>query len=241
MSLDMKLFFSFFFGLMALFMLGSALSPVLELSVAGLGLPVLTCVSVANRIRRGWRWRGVGWKGVLGAVGAVAASGALMFAASPLASPWNPAVLPWYLCGTAIGLFNALTALRLVRPSISGFEADCSSASHQAATPPPDAQPRWKKAVQSIYGVVFFTIWLEFLAFFYLFGISFRDGAPHPTALKTEPLTNHGAVVFVTPDTKALIDLLQTVGMVGIPALVVTGFFLQFVLRVGVLPVKPRR
>jgi hypothetical protein len=88
--------------------------------------------------------------------------------------------------------------------------------------------------VRGSYYTVFFAVWLSGLAAFYYSRVGMRDGSSTPTATKMEPLQDHGRVVYVSRRDKALINSLQTAMQVGIPSLILGGFFLNFIMGVKI-------
>ena len=66
-----------------------------------------------------------------------------------------------------------------------------------------------------------------------------RNGSPTPTATKTEPLRNHGTVVYIPKSDKALIDFLDNVMAIGIPSVILGGLFLNFVVGVKIFDNVP--
>lgn len=155
-------------------------------------------------------------------------------ASIPLASPIGPQMLPWFIAGANLGLFNILGALHLVNQSKEEFLAQCVETADEEVTVSTPPEPAWRRILRGAYSVAFLVIWLAGVASFYFFGVGMRDGAPMPTATETEPLTDHGHTVFVTAQAKQLIDLLQTAMFAGIPAIMVAGAILHFVLKIPV-------
>jgi hypothetical protein len=80
---------------------------------------------------------------------------------------------------------------------------------------------------------------IEFLAFFYLFGVYFRSGSPKPTSAQTEQLINHGWVVYITPVQKHLLDRLETWSFTCIPTIIVAAAFLHLVVGIKLFPNAP--
>jgi hypothetical protein len=235
MSLDMKLMFAFHGAMMALFIAAGALSAPIKLVIAGGMLIGLATISTINRRRSGWRWAGIGPMQALQAAGAIIVILVLCYAATPQFPPTRTEFLPWYLAAGGIGLFNVLQCLRLVRASQVDFLADCG---HAGALAEIDAArstlSRWKTIVATVYGIAFFAIWLDFLAFFYAYGVSVRDGSSVPTGGQTQQIVDHGQVVFIAANQKALVDGLESVAMIGMPVVILFGFVLAFALKIPV-------
>ncbi len=244
MSLDFKAMFVSHGAIMVMFLIGGALTVPVELSVEGAMVTAVAILSVANRRANRWRWRGAGVKQYLAAVLSIAAAALVAGVGEVLNWPLNPQLFPWYLGLLNIALFNVLASLRLVRMAQAEFVADCvgGDAAAQNPTAISDEQPKWKKTVIIVHRTFFIAIWLEFMAFFYEFGITFRSGSPSPTVTQTEPLANHSAVVYITAQQKLLVDVLMTIGMVGIPVVILSAFLLQALgIRVlGNVPLRGR-
>jgi hypothetical protein len=176
MSFDTKLFFAFHVCIMVMFVLGGALTVSLEIAIA-LGLSTIALIaSVLYRYREGWRWRGVGLKQALGAIGGIALVGLMFVAVGQFGSYTNPHILPWFIACVGIGTFNAPASLRLVQPSETEFAANVrgnlaltqTEAAHPAiAEPAPRAVNLQRNTVAGVlaaYGFVsfFVFIWLDF-------------------------------------------------------------------------------
>lgn len=233
MSTDFKLMMGFHLCMMVLFIVGGAVGVAAELSIAAAALAIVIVISAWRKRTAGWRWPGVSIKDIAWALVTVVLMCLFAFAATPLASPSSPVLLPWYLAIAGIGVFNTATALRLATLSEAEFLTQCG----ESGPAPKSEQPheeRWRGIVRHTYSVVFLVVWLVGVASFYFFGVGMRDGAPSPTPSHTEPLTNHGHTVYVSVAEKDLIDLLQTSMFVGIPVILVAGAVLHFVLKIPV-------
>jgi hypothetical protein len=241
MSFEFKLMFFYHGCMMVLFITGCAFSLRQELVFTGVLLFVLTSLSLRHRRSAGWRWQGVKPMNLLLAAGGVALMGVFLYAATPQFPPSNPRFLPWFLAGFGIGTFNVLQALRVVHPSEAAFLADCrepgSQIEQELPTEPTD--PQWHRVVRVTYGLLFFLVWLEFVAFFYYSGATFRDGSPIPTATQTDAVTEHGKTVYITHDQKILCDKLELFAFVGIPSVIVGGPLLHFLVGVKLYPNAP--
>ena len=168
---------------------------------------------------------------LLGAAVTMLLGGLFLSAGIPLFPPTNPGILPWYLAGAGIIFFGTLHALRLV----AFAEAD-----YFASPPPPrSTELPWKRAVRVSFFVFFLVVWLDGVASFYYFGITFRDGSPTATGAQTEPLSNHGKVVYVTPAQKRRVNALQTGMAVGMPAAFLLGAILHFIMGIKLVPNAP--
>jgi len=244
MSLEFKLMVVYHGCMMALFITGGAFSVRQEIGFTMVLASVLTAISIRRRRSANWRWQGVKGKNVVAAAGGVALMAVFLYAATPLFSPRNPRFLPWYLAGFGIGLFNVLQALRLVQTSEAAFLAECGEPGSQTEQSPPaeqatQAEPKWHRVVSASYSTLFFMVWLEFVAFFYYSGAAFRDGSPLPTPTRHEAVTEHGKTVYITHDQKVLCDRLQLFAFAGIPAVILLGPFLHFIVGVKLYPNTP--
>jgi hypothetical protein len=244
MSLEFKLMFVYHGCMMVLFITGGAFSTWQELLFTGVLLFLLTSFSIRHRRSAGWRWQGVKPKNLLMAAGGVALTGVFLYAATPLFPPSNPRFLPWFLAGLGIGTFNVLQGLRLVHPSEAAFLADCrepgsqiEQATNSAPTEP--IEPKWHRVVRSTFSLLFFLVWLGFVAFFYYSGAAFRDGSPVPTPTRMDAVTEHGKTVYITHDQKILCDKLELFAFVGIPSVIVGGLLLHFIVGVKLYPNTP--
>lgn len=215
MSTDFKLMMGFHLCMMVLFVVGGAVGVVAELAIAGVFLIAAIVISAWRKLSARWQWPGVGLKEIAMALGTIALMGGFAFAATPLASPHSPVMLPWFLAIAGFGIFSAANALRLVTLSEAEFLAQCGEPPAVAESEP--AEPRLHGLARSAYYVAFIAVWLSSVASFYFFGVGMRDGTPSPTATNTEPLTNHGVTVYVSVATKHLIDALQTSMLLAFP------------------------
>lgn len=235
-SLDAKLMFAYHICMMVLFLVGRQLSVRVEAWLAAIALTIAALISLFHRQRAGWKWPGVSVVNVLAALAALALGGVFLLSATPLFPPNSPAALPWYLAGAGIILFSVLSSLKVVVPSKEEFLKCCTtSGTEKSLQPAASEQPSeatWKRIARVVFSVFFLAVWLEGVAFFYYFGVTYRDGSPQPTATQTAELSNHGRVVYVTPSQQHYIQLLQLGMMIGIPTGIVTAFFLHFVLGV---------
>jgi hypothetical protein len=240
MSTDFKLMMGFHLCMMVLFVVGGAVGVFAELVIAGSLLGVAIVISVWRKLAAHWRWPGAGLKEIAGAILTALLMGVFAFAATPLASPNSPVMLPWLLAIAGIGIFSTASALRLVTLSEQEFLAQCGEPTAAIEGEPPEA--KWRSIVRTAYTVAFMAVWLAGVASFYFFGVGMRDGTPAPTATNTEPLTNHGHTVYVSLADKQLIDALQISMFVGIPAIMLVGAILHFGLKVPLfgLPTSQR-
>jgi hypothetical protein len=231
MSYDFKLVFLYHGSMMLLFVAGQALSLAAEVMIAAALLVAATLLGIRHRRTTPWAWPGVSISRLLGAAATVVLGGLFLSAATPLFPPSNPGSLPWYLAGLGIILFATLNTLRLV----AFAEADYF-------TPPTirrSVELPWKKGARLVYSILFLAVWLDGVASFYYFGTTFRDGSAMPTPAQTEPLRNHGEVVYVTASQKRLVDTLQTGMAIGIPSALLLGVILHFIVGIKLIPNAP--
>jgi len=244
MSVEFRLFFVYHVSMMVLMMTGGTLSIQVELLIAGTLILVLTLVSLQRRARMGWRWPGVSGKDLLGALFTVVLISFFLYAVTPLFPPWTPRMLPWYMAGFGIGLFGVLGSLRLVQTSESEFLKECVEKDRFAPVEAPVAsdapkEAQWKRVMRNLYTIIFLSVWISGVAFFYYFGVAFRDGSKEITATHTERLENHGEVVYVPASQKQLVDRLQIIMFAGLPAVILGGFALHFLVGVKLYPGTP--
>lgn len=232
MSTDLKLMMGFHLSMMVLSVTGAAVGVVAKLAIAGSLLTGAIVISVRRKLTARWRWPGVALKEIAVALVTVALVGGFAFAATPLASPNSPVMLPWFLAVAGIGIFWTANALRFVTLSEADFLAQCGEAPAVPESAP--AEARWRGFARSAYTVAFIAVWLVGVASFYLFGVGMRDGTAAPTMTNTAPLTNHGDTVYVTAAAKHLIEVLQTSMFVGTPVVLIVGAILHFVLKIPV-------
>lgn len=246
MSLDYKLMFAWHISMMFLFISGRALTTSQELEVAVILMVILVSLSMRNRRARNWHWQGTEPKQVFFVAGGIVLTAIFLYAATPQFPLSNPAFFPWYMAGLGIGVMNALAGLRLVCWSETEFAADCGSnaaaavqATESQATQSQPEEPPWHGILRGIYTTVFFCVWFTFIVFFYVSGKTFRDGSPVPTPTQTAPMTEHGKTVYVTPEQKALCDLLMMISMMGMPSVILAGPILHFLVGVKLYPNTP--
>jgi len=248
-SLDFRLMFVYHGCMILLLVAGQSFSDGWEVLIAAFVATVLVSISLRHRREMNWHWRGAKAKNVLVGLGGMALTGFFLFAGSPLFPPSDHRFLPWYLAGIGIAAFGVLGALNVVGFSKAEFLKDCQQpeTSASSTTTPSIVAPTgadaaelpWKRVVRAALMIFFFLVWLDGVASFYFFGVAFRDGSPAPTATKTEPLVDHGQIVFVASSQKALVDSLQTVMSIGIPMVFVLGFIVHFLLGVKLVPNAP--
>ncbi len=95
-----------------------------------------------------------------------------------------------------------------------------------------DMKPAWKRWVRAGLYVLFFLLFLNNLASFYLFHARMRDGSPIPTATHSVPLDNHGDVRYITPEQDQLLSTLHWNTVLGIPVMFLSAIVLHNLLGV---------
>jgi len=238
MSFDFRLMFVYHGCMMALFVTGGMFTTKQELLIAAVLVPVLTLLSLRHRNSIGWRWQGIETKDLAMAIGVAALMVFFLRAGSSLFPASDPRFLPWYLAGFGIGFFNVLSTLKVVRSSESQMLADsrtnrAEQPSNSAAEP---LEPGWHRIVRGIYTCLFLLVWIEGVYFFQYFGKTFQSGSQSPTVTQTEPISDHGKVVYVTPAQKAQLDRVEMMMFTGIPTVLVGGFALHFLVGVKLWP-----
>jgi len=241
MSLDFKLMFVYHGCMMFLFIAGSGFTTRQELFIAISLAVVLTILSLRHRSAIGWKWKGITTKDLAMAIAGSALLVFFLHAATPQFPASNPRFLPWYLAGFGIGAFNVLTMLKLVRSSESQMLADCSDTPTESKQEPKteSLEPRRHRIARGIFSCLFLLVWLEGVAFFYHHGKVFSSGSPAPTATQTDPISDHRNTVYITHAEKVQLDLLETMIFTGVPAILVGGFVLHFLVGVKLFPNTP--
>lgn len=240
-SFDFRLFFVFHGCMMALFIVGRILPIEVLISVVSILTFVLAGLSIHHRVKSNWHWPGVGIKGIFGSVFGLAAGLFFLGSATPRVSPLNPGIFPWFAAGGGIILFWILSGLKVVFQSESEFQTYCGDQRLKKSEParPSSTEVQWKKAVRTAFSVYFFAVWIVGVSFFWKFNTAFRDGTPEPTAERTETLTDHGKTVYITPEEKRIVSLLERSMMLGIPSALLLGALIHFVVGVKLFPNTP--
>ena len=247
MSFDYKLMFVYHGSMMLLFVIGQRLSVRQEITLTGSLVVVLVALSLRRRSIENWRWPSVTTRNVLGAVFGVLLIGFFLYSATPLFPPSNPVHLPWYLGGLGIGTFGILGSLRVVDASGADFQLSCREIDEQGreierapeAPPPANNEANWKKVARGIFSVTFALIWVGGVASFFVYGKTFRQASPEPTATQDAPLVDHGHTVYITRAEKRQVDGFEMVSWIGIPIVLVSGFVLHFLVGVKLFPNAP--
>ena len=238
-SFEFKGMFFYHICMMIMMVVGTGLTFIEQIFIAAaIALSVATA-SFIRRLRRKWRWRGVSVLRATGAIGTAALMGYFLFATSSgalLASDFaidRPfGIGPWILAGLGIAVFAVLDALNVVHGTERAFRMDCGEEAAEQPEPEVAPEPRWKRVISYAFAVAFLAVWLEGVTFFYVHDRTLRASSPTPTFERSAALENKGRTVYVTTAEKRLVDQLETFMVIGIPAAIATGFFLQFVLKI---------
>src|SRR4051794_8416284 len=137
MSLEFKSMVAYHIGMMIMLMAGGLLTVPLEVGVALTLAAMCVFLSLRHRRQVAWRWPGVSTKEILLAAAVVVGGVIFLTAATPMFSPLEPQMLPWYLAGVGIVSFNVLTMLRVITYAESDFVAPATQplAAATEATP----------------------------------------------------------------------------------------------------------
>jgi hypothetical protein len=227
--------------MMFLFITDGAFTTRQELFIATSLVVVLTMPSLRHRSAIGWKWEGIKTKDLALALGIDALLGFFLQAVTPQFSASNPRFLPRYLAGHGIGAFNILTMLKLVRSSKAQMLADCSDAPSEPKQEPKTEpmEPQSHRIARVIFSCLFLLVWLEGGAFFYYHGKVFSGGSPTPTGTQTDPISDHGNTVHLTHAQKVQLDRMEIMMFTSIPAILVSGFVLHFLVGVKLFPNTP--
>ncbi len=247
MSLDMRLMFGYHISMMVMMVAGGSLTMRQELTFAATITVIILLVSRYHRQKKRWRWPGIKPVNLLYALGGTFFISIFLFSVTPLATPNNGHIVPWYLAGLGIGVFGILQSLKVVYASEAEFASDCMIIDQYgrelepAHVPSPSqlSEPNWKRITKVTYTTAFMLVWICGVASFYFFGTALKNGSPEPTATQTEPLEDHGKTVYVTPTDKRRVHDLQLIAWVGVPVELITGAVLHFLVGVKLLPNTP--
>lgn len=240
MSFDAKLFTVYFGIIFFLFICSSLFSLPSQIAIVTILVCVLAPLSIIHRIKNRWHWPGMGIKNLLEAIGALAIYLFFFGSITPIASPLQPKVFPWFAAGGGMILFSVLASLNFVSWSEKQFRTCCEdqivSASQLVKQP---FEPVWKRLLRTLYLIYFIAVWIIGVGFFWQFNIAFRDGSPEPTASQTETLVNHGKTIYITPEEKRFISLLRRGSYIGIPSAIILGVVLDFVVGAKIFSNTP--
>jgi hypothetical protein len=198
-----------------------------------------------HRARRNWRWRNIS---VLAAMGAMF-GGILMGAFLVVfihGLPVNHRTAPMIAFAVSIVVFNILSSIKLVQSTEVEFEDFCvkevevlRGAAGRTASDDNVVDPRWMRMVRGAFSVLFILIWIEAMAFFYVHERFVDSGTPQPTPTRTQYVNEHGTFVYFTDDEMRVHNLLETIMMIGIPGIILSGFVLHFIVGVPVFSNMP--
>src|SRR5262249_41285934 len=169
MSYDFKLMFFYHGSMMVILIIGRALSVVVEVMIATALLAMGILLGIKHRRTTSWTWPGLTSSRLLGATATALLGGLFLAAATPLFPPTHPGLLPWYLAGLGIITFAVLSVLGLV--SLVEIDYFTPQTLLQSVEVP------WRKILRLMYSIFFLVVWLEGVASFYYFGITFRGGS----------------------------------------------------------------
>lgn len=246
-SADLWLAGAFHLAMITLWLSGGYFTIAQELGIALLALATVVALAIAYRLVHNWRWPGIRRRDVINSLGGLSLLGVFLYACSPLFPPSDHRIFPWYLAACGLGLFGVLQQLHLACSSRTEFLAQCRSIDLKGRpvgrTPAParlvEVEPSWKMTAKRAFAILFFLVAACLIGEFYCFGISFRDGSPQPSQVRTEPLENHGQKVYIRPAEKERIELLQDAYIIGMIWLLVGGFTLQFAVGVQIFDNLP--
>lgn len=236
MSLDFKLFFVSHVCAGVLFIFrGAGIRSQVALALAG--YVVLLLLSLSHRHQKGWRWPGTGL-GNYGKALLFGVAGGLFLSTSLVRFMFfDPFRFSFHLSIVNITMFQILHALNVVEWSAAKFEAHCGSGSMQSAAELTDSiVPRrtWRDSVRSICAVLFVLVWMIGISYFIVHQYAMSHGSESPNYPCIEAVRDHGTVVYVTPEEKWRIDVLEAGMKYGIPTMVGICFLLEYVFGVSV-------
>lgn len=149
----------------------------------------------------------------------------------------NPGLFPFLAAGGNFLVFAVLQTLKVIWPTQKDFLLYCGEHNPDGVpilSPEPEQKlPKWKRMITAIFAI-YFLVWVISVSFFWAFASDIRSGNEKPTATQTESLTDHGYTVYIRPDQKRRVKLLERCFAIGIPSVFVIGGLLHFVLGVKV-------
>jgi hypothetical protein len=238
MSFEYKGMFVYHLAMMVMFVAGGGLTLIEQILIASAIALVVAIASFIRRLRRKWHWQGLTAMRVAGAVLMTALMGFFVFAGVGGAlqaqgiSLMRPLPMgPWALAAFGIAMFSILNILRITHLSEKAFEEECGDEALEPQPAPPP-EPRWKVITKYVFVAAFLAVWLEGVAFFYVFDRTMRASSPTPTLERSVAFRNKGVTVFITPEEERLLDQLKGIMFVGIPAALAASFFLHYVLKI---------
>ena len=179
----------------------------------------------------------------MGALVALVLGAYFLGAVLPGTTIGNPGIFPWLCAGGGIITFAVLSGLNVVQQTDAKFEAHCGEKKVVEPAPTPPAGPTvpaWKRILITAFQLYFLAVWIGGVGFFWKYNSAMSRGSAQPTATQTERLTDHGHTVYITPQDRKQVDLLQLALVIGIPSIFVIGGILHFGLGAKVFGKKPR-
>jgi hypothetical protein len=252
-SLDYKAFFIWEVSLLALMVLGTtgatkAIPVAVYAGALATWFVVLSGVVVTRRFRENWRWPGLSGRAWMGAGLSAVLAAIFFFVFSRGLLPVSRETAPMLLFALSIVVFGVLQSLDLVQFYEEDFKKHCADAD---ASPVPEdgkggeddedaSDPKWKRVVRGCHRVLFMLVWLEGMGFFYLHQRYAQEGSRTPTATQTESFNEHGTLIYLTHDQMTINKILERGMMIGIPLVILGGFFLHFVVGVSMFSNMPK-
>jgi hypothetical protein len=91
------------------------------------------------------------------------------------------------------------------------------------------SEPQWKRSIRTAFTIFFLLVWLNaaVAAYFYVSTMQRHSHQLQPDAVHTQPLTDHGRTVYITPAEKARVLFFMRGFLIGIPSAIVLAFVLE--------------
>lgn len=227
-----------FHGCMILLMFLPFLDYQIKILFAAILIITFTFLSISRRRKMGWQWKIPSILSMLKALLVIVLAGIFLLGFLPWITLKSiDSMVPLILAVFGITLFFTLQELNLVYFSESDFLKNKNLELANVVY----SNQNWKRLLKAIFIFFFLAVWLDGVASFYYFGKYFNNGSPNQTAEFTQPLNNHGQVVYIRSSEKELVDLLQLIMGLGIPATFAFAALLQFGLRIQIIPNLPVR
>jgi len=90
----------------------------------------------------------------------------------------------------------------------------------------------WKRIVRVIYNLTCVLVLMTAVSWVYYFGLLLKNGSSVPTATQTQPLNQYGTTVYITSAEELWLSRLRILLVLGIPLLVLGGFFLHSIAKI---------
>jgi RHS repeat-associated protein len=97
---------------------------------------------------------------------------------------------------------------------------------------PKIGEAHWKRIVRAFYTLTCVLVLVTAVSWVYYVGSLMKTGSSVPNAIQTQPLSEYGATVYITAVEELWLSRLRTLLVLGIPVLVLGGFFLHSVARI---------